>query len=582
MLQSSQSLYTSTTAALKEHTTQLTLFFRYGEKLIETVAAFKNADRDFYQRTLLLENHWNKAKSQILFLGRIWDKLDPEHQQLQDQLLQVLSLKLSTARSKLSGFSDSQSTHLVEYGRSRIFELGTRKKLKYVAARKALDKVIAEVVAWQQEFDPSWFLILKIGDEIIDKEFRTDSGDLMKEMSSIRDSLRFERSKPIRLPNKQLHDASVYDIPFSSAKVAQRAGSSQWIILDPISCVDRAGFHEKEAKVRDIAQRLTKVDPTTFSLMRCSGFVSDEVETNIHLVFKTPNNQRDPKSLRYTLTVGDEKHSLSDRFHLAVQLARAVCSVHTFGLVHKGIRPENILIFRDPNSELGSAFLVGFETTRADADIDTTLRRSDADWEKNLYRHPKRQGVRLQDPYVMQHDIYSLGVCLLEIGLWRTFVAYTYGKPDPAQSEGFGFYEKQIELQEQSTMVKERLLFYARNQLPRTMGDIYARIVEICLTCLDDGNEDFGDESEFQDENDVLVALRFIETVRFTVSYSSTQSLTSIDSLATQSYFGVSSQLLLTQRHQQNVQRVLRPLPGSRRQEHPLPEAQRRGASYVF
>ena len=24
----------------------------------------------------------------------------------------------------------------------------------------------------------------------------------------------------------------------------------------------------------------------------------------------------------------------------------------------------------------------------------------------------------------MQHDIYSLGVCLLEIGLWRSFVYY--------------------------------------------------------------------------------------------------------------------------------------------------------------
>lgn len=523
------------------------IYSRCGEGLIETIAAFRSADRECFERSLILENHWNRAKSQMLFLSRIWHKLDPEHQRLQDQLLQALSLKLSTARSKLSGFSDSQSARPVDHGRSII--LDTRKKLRYVTARKTLDKVITGVVAWQREFDPSWFLILKIGDAIIDKEFRSDSNDFVKKTSRMRESLRSDRVTSTHLPNKQLHGAAVYDIPLSSARIAQREGSSQWIILDPIACADKAGFHQRESKVRDIAQRLGKVDPTTFSLLRCSGFVSDETEANIQLVFKTPGNQPNPRSLRYALVVGDDKHSLSDRFHLGVQLARAVCSVHTFGLVHKSIKPENILLFSDPNSRLGSAFLVGFETTRADADIETTLRRSDADWEKNLYRHPKRQGHRLEDPYVMQHDIYSLGVCLLEIGLWRPFVRYSYDKPDAESSEGFGFYAKRNESLEQtyhleqSILVKEKLLGLARDQLRRAMGDIYAHIVEICLTCLDEGNEDFGDESEFKDDNDVLVALRFIETVRVAI-WALESSLTASDLVAAQPHIRLSQRPL--------------------------------------
>jgi len=35
------------------------------------------------------------------------------------------------------------------------------------------------------------------------------------------------------------------------------------------------------------------------------------------------------------------------------------------------------------------------------------------------------------------------------------------------------------------------------------------------LTCLDQDNEDFGDDSEFQDEDGVLVGVRYIEKVSY-------------------------------------------------------------------
>lgn len=52
-----------------------------------------------------------------------------------------------------------------------------------------------------------------------------------------------------------------------------------------------------------------------------------------------------------------------------------------------------------------------------------TLRKGEASWERCLYQHPDRIGSISKD-YIMQHDIYSLGVCLLELGLWETFVSY--------------------------------------------------------------------------------------------------------------------------------------------------------------
>ena len=45
------------------------------------------------------------------------------------------------------------------------------------------------------------------------------------------------------------------------------------------------------------------------------------------------------------------------------------------------------------------------------------------------------------------------------------------------------------------------------------MGRVYTNVVISCLTCLDPQNQDFGDESEFMDEDGILVGVRYIEKV---------------------------------------------------------------------
>lgn len=53
----------------------------------------------------------------------------------------------------------------------------------------------------------------------------------------------------------------------------------------------------------------------------------------------------------------------------------------------------------------------------------------------------------------------------------------------------------------------------AEERLPESMGKVYTNVVVSCLTCLDRGNQGFGDESEFMDEDGVLVGIRYIEKV---------------------------------------------------------------------
>jgi serine/threonine protein kinase len=184
--------------------------------------------------------------------------------------------------------------------------------------------------------------------------------------------------------------------------------------------------------------------------------------------------------------------------------------MHAFGFVHKNIRPENILMLKTLEAPIGRAYLVGFDNFRAAE--GQTSRLGDSLWERNIYRHPRRQGDQPEEDYIMQHDIYSLGVCLLELGMWQSFVDYGSTEPGPRPSATLRLSPENPELHN-ADLLKNHLLTLARSVLPRRIGTKYSKVVETCLTCLDPENVDFGDEREFQDADGILVGVRYVEKV---------------------------------------------------------------------
>ena len=62
-------------------------------------------------------------------------------------------------------------------------------------------------------------------------------------------------------------------------------------------------------------------------------------------------------------------------------------------------------------------------------------------------------------------------------------------------------------------LIKDYLVALAKSKLPKLTGEIYGEVIVNCLTCLDKDNPDFGDESEFQDSDGVLVGVRYIEKI---------------------------------------------------------------------
>jgi hypothetical protein len=457
---------------------------------------------------------------QLDFLLQIWKTLDEEHQNIQNQILQVLGSKLERAIAQIERVRRKKSDKDIENG-----DVGVRiKRWKYVLIKECMDKAIQDLEAWQRMFDPSWFLIMKVASPLIDQELakndRTEVAS-MRTAKKLRESLKEESpvKTPIFLPEDGLSSAKRHAIPFSTAQIVQRTASNKWLIVDSVSCDPEANSSVLTKDVRDLATKLSQADALTFGLLSCRGVVkvidpATKKVTSFNFVFKIPEKLENPRSLRSILISADVNLSLSDRFRAAQQLATSVNYIHTYGFVHKSIRPDTVLIFRNQKSPLGASFLLGFEKFRV-ADGGTT-RFGDCVWEKNLYRHPRRQGLKLEEYYTMQHDIYSLGVCLLEIGLWESFVVYPDEGSYPSPSGVLTIMNDQEKDEiKKAFLVKDALVDLAKQRLPSRMGDKYTETVVTCLTCLDESNTDFGDASEFEDADGVLIGVRYIEKVRY-------------------------------------------------------------------
>src|ERR1700761_8755305 len=289
------------------------------------------------------------------------------------------------------------------------------KRSKYALLESRLTRSIDDLETWQGIFDPSWYLIISAAIPQIDAELARYAPTPMKTAIwpsySLRDTLKRPdpENTPIWLKEEGIADLDVSDIALSSVRLAKRPGNRD-LILETIPSLAAIDPTVQTKDIRDLARKLLVADPVTFGLLNCKGVIKEEdpqtkIPISFTFVFRMPDKHSDPLSLRSMLLSDNFEDSLSDRFEVASQLAKSVCNMHTFGFVHKNVRPENILMLKGRDSEVRRAYLVGFEHFRSAEGATAGL--GDTAWERNLYRHPTRQGNRPEKAYVMQHDIYS-------------------------------------------------------------------------------------------------------------------------------------------------------------------------------
>ena len=287
------------------------------------------------------------------------------------------------------------------------------------------------------------------------------------------------------------------EVAYEEVKVLVERPSSDTVISE-VNLKDIAGFLSYRLSQKGV---LTRAESSNRGLLRCLGY---RMEPSPELVFALPQSTRQPQTLR-NLIASKHAHPLDFRFQLARKLSEAVLEVAAARLVHKSIRTETILIVEptglaegtanDHFRGFGDVFLTTWSLLR---DVSgQTLHTGGSQWAENLYRHPKRQGLDVQERYNMGHDIYSLGVCLLEIGLWELLFDTDDAVGQPRLSEVFrnaaGVSNGTIPTTEAELNAKLRrpseiktiLLSLAEDVLPQRVGLRYQRLVTACLTALD-------------------------------------------------------------------------------------------------
>ncbi|CAF9933586.1 hypothetical protein IMSHALPRED_009409 [Imshaugia aleurites] len=313
------------------------------------------------------------------------------------------------------------------------------------------------------------------------------------------------------------------DAPHLWLGLAQMTDSKQF--RDASVAIEKREYSEFDDKVElgvitsDLAHALSD---ESRGIMKCLGY---RETPRLELIFELPSGVDEIQTL-CRLMLKDlaqgyaGRHSLDQRFRLARQLSEAVLSVHTKGLVHKNIRSNTVLIMRekpvDENSEgalgLGAPYLSNWSIVRGTADLSVS--NPNDHWEEDIYRHQTCQGegqYAKSSRYNMGHDIYSLGVCLLELGLWESFIV----EREPTDgmqlqrclSDTFAWkaiklgYMEQTEIGSTKRVIQPRCVqvvmeALALELLPQRMGPTYANLVVSCLRCLEaglGGIKDFGE-----------------------------------------------------------------------------------------
>ncbi|KAH6882021.1 hypothetical protein BKA58DRAFT_11998 [Alternaria rosae] len=227
--------------------------------------------------------------------------------------------------------------------------------------------------------------------------------------------------------------------------------------------------HQTDVSVKSDAQ-----DGYQLHTLSCMGFIDDPLNKRSLIVYRAPQSHpwaSNPPSLYDLISKGPTaRPSIGSRFLIARALTSTLLESHASGWVHGNVQSRSIAMLPRSFNDLElSPFFVGWGVLQP-------LEATHFPLEPNLYRHHDRFG-RPSSEYSNEHEIYSLGVVLLELGLWRTMA-----KVFARRIEKFPIFGI-VQQQDLFNRVHNATLDWANStEIEREMGKSYAQVVLKCLT----------------------------------------------------------------------------------------------------
>ena len=268
---------------------------------------------------------------------------------------------------------------------------------------------------------------------------------------------------------------------FSSEISLQENESRPISVLVERRYVDVNDIEDRKAgklldSLEDIVNQLNYAgDRNVLRVLHCRGVFLDKTNAFGMVYdfpeFSVPTSELKATTLAATLDRkpgGQELPLLGARFRLAHALTTLLFRFHSIGWLHKSIASKTIMFFSHPDlpwsEQMQHWYLRGFLHSRLNGDPTT------GSWTMNSelinYQHPDYlQGLkRGLWGYEAKFDYYSLGIVLLEIGLWQS-LEQMLGRWKGTPEE-----------------MRRKLLDSVVPKLGIRVGALYRDAVTICLT----------------------------------------------------------------------------------------------------
>ena len=245
------------------------------------------------------------------------------------------------------------------------------------------------------------------------------------------------------------------------------------VLVERIYCpptIKIESSEERVARIGALAELLhQKPKPKDFRVLDCLGFVDSSLNQGFEFVYHFPHAvdgepRLIPKTLKELLKAGVPEPALEERIGFAKALVASIHQLHAVDWLHRNISPVNILFFvldtKKPHIKWEEPYLVNFSHSRPDGNVWFT----DGPTPEQDYQHPEYLNEESSNSRIKkQYDYYSIGIVLLEVGLWRPLI-------DTLKHKG----GSPVELR--NTLIQQYL-----PALRRTVGKNYRNATRECL-----------------------------------------------------------------------------------------------------
>ncbi|KAL4968686.1 uncharacterized protein BDV14DRAFT_167528 [Aspergillus stella-maris] len=251
------------------------------------------------------------------------------------------------------------------------------------------------------------------------------------------------------------------------------------MVLDSSSNPPYPGDERLDNVHQTLEQLVQNARVSHLGLLNFLGYYIDRANSRYAFVYQMPIdyfpflqnptellNGLKPKPLVSLLQMGEDHPvpSLETRFRLAYDLLMAVLQLRSQNLVHGNINSSNVLIFPGLTSsnqnefgltnDLRRPYLTSFAQFSGNNPSPEPLTQS-------MYRHPDDKRS-INDDAAWAYDLYSLGLVLMEIGLWTPI-------------------GRLWKLKYNNSIFKQRVESMYLKKLGPKCGSAYIHVVQLCL-----------------------------------------------------------------------------------------------------